>query len=55
MRRVPASEPGGMNARADGGILGRQSEGIPAHRAQHVVAFATAVAGDGVVGFNFTA
>ena len=39
---------GGMNAALDGGILGREAEGIPAHRVQHVVAFGAHIAGDDV-------
>ena len=38
----------GMDAALDRGVLGRQPEGVPAHRVQHVVALCAHIAGDDV-------
>ena len=37
-----------MHAALDGRVLGRQAEGVPAHRMQHVVALGAHIAGDDV-------
>ncbi len=48
LRDVGIGPGGGMHALGHGGILGRQAEGVPAHRMEHVEALGALEAGDHV-------